>query len=175
MKEMELLIAGLALLVSLLSVFIARSSAAQAKRSADTSEKSYRYARLNAKAELFVALRATYLAIHNSFPRTKSCVYEEYRNNFRAYWVNSYNEWYITRKICPSYGLWEEFFHGAICGALGAENFTRALREMLDEGFAFGSNDLKQEFLVDIGFGCGQGSGSPPNNALQATREDARA
>lgn len=112
--------------------------------------QSHQHSKTNSKAELFSSLRTSYLAIHMNLPKSEECNYQEYKSVFWSYWLNAYNEWYITNYICPKYALWEEFYSDAIQGSLAKENLRRALAEMISESYAFGSADLKEKFLHDI-------------------------
>jgi len=147
---MEYLISGAALIVSFWTYFSTNRGVTHAERSANVAEKDSTYSRLNAKAELFVNLRSSYLDIHKEFPRESGSSYEDFELIYRAYWVNAYNEWFVTRKICPAYSLWEDFFNGAIKSSLTRENLKRALDGMVSDGFAFGADELRQEFFRDI-------------------------
>jgi hypothetical protein len=139
-----------ALLIAGWTYLSTRHGAVQAERAADTAERASKYALLNAKADLFVALRATFLSVHNSFPRERIDDFAPHRLAYRAYWINAYNEWYVTTKICPAYNLWEEFYQEAITSAATDPHIGLALHEMLDEGFAFGAKALRGEFLAAI-------------------------
>ena len=147
---MEYLMSGAAFIVSLWTYLSTNRGATHAERSANVAEKDSTYSRLNAKAELFVTLRSSYLDIHKEFPRGSNSNYKDFELIYRAYWVNAYNEWFVTRKICPAYSLWEEFFNGAIQSSLSRENLNRALDGMVSDGFAFGTQALRQEFFNDI-------------------------
>lgn len=149
---MEYLFSVAALVVAIWTYLSTNENATHAERSANVAERDSTYAKLNAKAELFVTLRSSYLAIHKDFPRGNSSNYEDFELVYRAYWVNAYNEWFVTRKICPGYLLWEEFFCEAIQSSLSRSNLKHALDDMVSDGFAFGANDLRQEFFGDIGY-----------------------
>ncbi|MBG0847228.1 hypothetical protein H3222_18655 [Pseudomonas chengduensis] len=142
-EALTLLIAGTAIIVSIRGHIHAR-------RSADMAEKSYNYSRVNSKAELFSSLRTTYLTVHLNFPKSKKYDYQDFKSAFWSYWLNAYNEWYITRHICPGYALWEEFYRDAIRGALANDSLRRALTEMIAAGYAFGAHELREKFIHDI-------------------------
>lgn len=140
-----------ALVISGWTYLSTRHGAVQAERAADTAEKASKYSLLNSKAELFVTLRAEFLAIHNNFPRERTGNFVEHRHAYRAYWINAFNEWYVTTKICPAYNLWEEFYKDAITSAVADAHLGRALDEMLAEGFAFGARSLRGNFVAAVG------------------------
>jgi hypothetical protein len=67
----------------------------------------------------------------------------------QAYWLNSYDEWFITTKLTPQFRrLWSSFYERAIIAGVAHPVLEQELRRLLrdHEGFAL----YATEFVKDV-------------------------
>lgn len=108
---------------------------------------SYLSSMRKTRADIFLSLRQTYLNIHKGLPyQIKDSVPvdkgSEDWDAIEMYWLNVFNEWYITNKSlkheCKK--LWKEYYAGAIASSVHDENMRRVLEDLLVErNYSFGS------------------------------------
>jgi len=115
------------------------------------SQRALVNSKKNSKTDIFLSLRAAYINIHGDFPR-KGCEKTDLNNGvLERYWLNAYNEWYVTNIICPEHNLWDEFFKPAIMGALERDEYKEKLESMMAKKICFGDSEHKKKFLRSIG------------------------
>lgn len=120
------------------------------------SYMAYRYSKIAAITNLFIALRSRYLEIHGQLPlavRLKGWVPVEDTDEWRAierYWYVSFDEWFSTRKLGDAAGqrLWDEFYCHALQSSLKNFSMRKVLLNMLHGSVSFGS--FLEEFRSEL-------------------------
>ncbi|WP_261887481.1 hypothetical protein [Vibrio aerogenes] len=152
----------ISIVIAIFALYISRLTYLALRKQTVVNEKDATVNENNSKAMLFIQMRDKYSKIYANFPTdNKDFEYEIYQHELKEYWINSFNEWYITNKVCPSYKLWDQFYESAIKKTLRKSAFKEALYYMNEEDFSFGSDSLKDEFFKAIEFDKQPSPGDP--------------
>lgn len=119
---------------------------------------AYRYSKIAAITNLFIALRSRYLEIHGELPlavRQADWTPAEDTDEWRAierYWYVSFDEWFSTRKLGDSAGkmLWNEFYCHVLQSSLENPSMKKVLLKMLHGSVSFGSRTFRDEFRAEL-------------------------
>ena len=131
---------------------IAVASVVVAFASLFASLQSQRRAERVALVETHLELRGRFLEIYQHLD------FEPDRNPARAaaqaYWLNAYDEWFITNRLTPEFKrLWNKFYGRAIIAGLAHPVLEQELRHLLGmhEGFGMYADEFVQDLEVLAG------------------------
>jgi hypothetical protein len=130
-----------------MTTVIAVSSVVVALASLFLSFASQRRAARVALVQTHLALRGRFLQIYQHLPLSGDR--DEGTAAMQAYWLNSYDEWFITTKLTPQFRrLWSSFYERAIIAGVAHPVLEQELRRLLreHEGFAL----YATEFVKDV-------------------------
>ncbi|WP_138438962.1 nucleoside deaminase [Marinobacter alexandrii] len=149
-ESSEVVIAAIALGVSILALGFSRYSWWRSKKFSEQS----------GGASLFLQLRSQYTTFYTrlhdaipelhyfdevNLPKSWGLYTAEEKLLAKEYWIISFNEWFATNKFANAsdVSLWNEFYGPAIASALRHYVLRRALEEVVNSLYSFGRDEHK--------------------------------
>ena len=130
-----------------MTTVIAISSVVVALASLFASLQSQRRDERVALVQTHLELRGRFLELYQRLPLGEDR--DPARAAMQAYWLNAYDEWFITNRLTPEFKqLWTKFYGRAIVAGLAHPVFEQELRHLLGMREGFGL--YADEFVKDI-------------------------